>query len=221
MLIYYDGIHIEKYPNADGITTNCTLMAGRNYNEFYQEKKSVINGRPISFQVWEDDPIHQIQQIHAINPDIFVKVPIVDTRGEWNDAAIRYCNVNSIPLNVTAIYTKLQIEKAREFLVGMKAPIIISIFAGPISDIGIDPNPFIHCAKQMFPEENAKILWAGCREVYTIVRAERAGCDIITVPDSVYEKFMDKSKTLEQLSIERVRKFQNDAKNGHTRIGIQ
>jgi transaldolase len=224
MYLYYDGIQIEKYPDADGITTNCTLMSGLNYKEFYEANKHHIRGRPISFQVWEDDPdkiIQQIKEIHAIDSSIFVKIPIINSRGEWNTLAIRFGVVHSIPLNITAIYTREQVERTYELLHDTKAPSIVSVFAGPISDTGIDPTPILHYTKQLFQNTTAKLLWAGCREVYTITRAKEAGCDIITIPESVYDKLSDKSKSLEQLSLERVQKFQNDAKKKPTRIGVE
>jgi transaldolase len=221
MHIYYDGVHIERYPQADGITTNCSLMAGKTYRTFYESNREAIAGRPISFQTWEDDCDRlrsQIEEIHAIDPKIFVKVPIVNSLGSWNEDGIRFCVERSIPINVTAIYTTEQLDKARDYLTGMSAPIIISVFAGPISDTGVDPTPTLRYAKSLFAGMPASLLWAGCREVYTIVRAEQAGCDIITVPDSVYEKLADKTKTLDQLSVERVQKFRRDAVNGSTRI---
>jgi transaldolase len=218
MLIFYDGLHIEKYPDAAGVTTNCTLMSGKNYAEFYASVKDVLGWRPISFQVWEDDPCDQIREIHAIDPTIYVKVPIINTRGDWNTRALQMCVEENIPLNLTSIYTHAQLDKAAELLQSMKAPLIVSVFAGPISDIGVDPVPTIQYAKRLFQGTPAQILWAGCREVYTITRAEQAGCDIITVPDSVYERLADKGRSLDQLSIERVQKFQRDALNKPTRI---
>lgn len=121
-------------------------------------------------------------------------------------------------MNVTSLYTYEQIERASRCLEGSTVPLIVSVFAGPISDIGIDPVPYIHHAKRVFGSR-AKILWAGCREAYTVQRAIAAGADIITVPDGVIERLHSK-KTLEDLSIERIRKFRFDAQKGHTKINM-
>lgn len=219
MQIYYDGLSIRSYPWVSGFTTNCTLTAGLCYEEFYHSIRDELHGRPISFQIWEDEPdaaIRQIDAIHSMDASIYVKVPIVNSRGEPNDALLTYCADRSIPINVTALYTTEQIDRAADKLSGSSSPIIASVFAGPISDLGVDPVPFIRRAKERFPQ-STNVLWAGCREVYTVERAAAAGCDIITVPDGVIERLRS-SKTLEDLARERVQKFRNDALKGHTTI---
>jgi transaldolase len=216
--IYYDGIHIEKYPEVKGFTTNCTLMSGlgMSYKEFYESKKDVIKGRPLSFQIWEDETdkaITQIEQIHSIDPALFVKIPIVNSAGKLNTELFQFCVQREIPVNVTALYTFDQILSAYNLVHMSKAPCIISVFAGPISDLSIDPDPIVRYATSIFKGTTSKVLWAGCREVYSAIRAYKSGCDIITVPDGVIERIGIVS-TLEQLSIERVQKFKRDALKG-------
>jgi transaldolase len=226
--IYYDGMQIEKYPTTSGITgftTNCCIFASSNeksYKSFYDKISSFLNDRPISFQIWENDPnlaVDQVKIIHSINPTIFIKVPIVNTSGMYNSVVIDYIVKNSIPINITAIYTIDQLDKCKDLLLNVSSPIIISVFAGPISDIGIDPEEHIIYAKNIFNgRNNIKILWAGCREIYTIYRAQKMGCDIITVPDGVIEKLNCLTKTLPILSVDRVNKFYSDAVNSCIRI---
>ena len=220
--IFYDGLNIEKYSTnkiISGFTTNCTLFASsssKNYSLFFSENKQLINNRPISFQIWEDNITHAIEQIksiHTIDPNIFVKVPIINTNGDYNNEPLEYIATNNIPVNVTCIYTLNQIDNAFKLLNKTTSPIIISVFAGPISDIGIDPSPFITYAISLFRHmKNVKILWAGCREPYTIVRASQLGCHIITIPDTILDKILT-STTLEQLSIDRAKIFKNGAVN--------
>jgi transaldolase len=225
--IYYDGLNFSKYAHnkiVSGFTTNCTLFASssfKNYSLFFLENKKYLNDRPISFQIWEDDTsnaIKQIDNIHNIDPKIFVKIPIINTNGIYNESLLEYITSNSIPVNVTCIYTLNQIETAFKLLNKTTSPIIISIFAGPISDIGIDPSPFINYAISLFRNmNNVKILWAGCREPYTIVRASQLGCHIITIPDTILDKILI-STTLEQLSIDRAKIFKNGALNSNISI---
>jgi transaldolase len=226
MEVFYDGIHVERYANDDrvtGFTTNCTIFSTspyKSYTEFYSKFSDIFKIKPISFQVWEDDGKEQVDQIHAIGPNIFVKIPIVNSRGEPNDALIEYAVSKGVPLNLTAIYTMDQICRARQLLTSHKAPAIVSVFAGSISDLFIEPSQFIAYAKHLFRDmPNCRILWAGCREIYTVARARELGCDIITIPDGVIEKFDIIHKSLGELSVERAIKFRNDALN--SKLSIQ
>jgi transaldolase len=222
--IFYDGINIQKYSNDErikGFTTNCSIFGKsglKTYKEFYEHNKEYIRNKPLSLQIWKDDPIEiikQINDIHAINNTIYVKIPIVNTEGEYNEIAIRYAVTNNIPVNITAIHTLGQIDKTKELLKDSVAPEIISVFAGPISDLLIMPDKYILHALNSFKEKpNAQILWAGCREVYTIKRAEMLGCHIITIPDAIMERFFLLEKSLEDLTIERVKTFKTDADKG-------
>ena len=151
MKIYYDGLNIEKYsknPLVEGFTTNCSFFSQndiKSYQEFYNINKSFIQDRSISFQTWENDilGIKQIDKIHNIDKNIFVKIPIINSINEINYDLIQYTTSNQIPINITAIYTYEQINEAYEFLKDTNVNAIVSIFAGPISDSGLDPSPFI------------------------------------------------------------------------------
>jgi transaldolase len=217
--IFYDGLNIEKWESmVSGFTTNCTIFSTnteRNYKKLYESVCTIVKDRPFSLQIWKDDGIEQIKEIHSINPSIYVKIPVVNSKGEYNETLIRYAVEHSIPINVTCIYTFDHITRLRKTLNDSTAPEIISVFAGPISDTGIPPDDIVRYAIEAFADRpNAHILWAGCREVYTIQRAQLLGCHIITVPDSVMEKLTVK-KDLDQLSIERVQLFQKHAIQGN------
>ena len=227
--IFYDGLDIEKYAKdsrVEGFTTNCSIFGKspfKSYKAFYEANRDAIGSKPMSLQIWKETPeevIEQIDAIHAIDSRIYVKVPIVNTRGEYNEAPIRHAVKNRIPLNVTAIHTLEQIKKAGEFLEGSSAPEIISVFGGPISDLYIDPTPFIVGAVEQFKgKANSEILWAGCRELYTIKRAADMGCHIITIPDTMMDRLYLLDKTLETLTIDRVTTFHKDAMKGGFTIG--
>jgi transaldolase len=223
--IFYDGLNIEKYaahPKVEGFTTNCSIFGKspiKSYEAFWAAHAELVGSRPFSLQVWHDHPdevIEQIKQIHKVNPNIFVKVPILNSLGEYNETPIRYAVKNKIPLNITAIHSMEQITKAAEFLEGSKAKEIISIFGGPISDLLLDPREHVGYAVELFKAKpNSEILWAGCRELYTIRRAEEYGCHCITIPDAMMERLALLDKSLLDLTLDRVRLFKNDADNGN------
>jgi transaldolase len=225
--IFYDGTNFEKWANhpaVKGFTTNCTLLSthtDRVYTSVYATAKPLLAGRPFSLQIWEDDTdaaLQQIKDIHAIDASIYVKIPIVNTRGEYNDELFQYVVENAIPVNVTSLYTNEQVTHVRALLETSSAPEIISIFAGPVSDAQVDPTPFVHHTVKAFEgRAHSRVLWAGAREPYTIQRAESAGCHIITIPDVVMEK-LDITKDATELSIQRVITFRNHALKGGLRI---
>lgn len=213
--IFYDGLQIEKWEGSvRGFTTNTTLFstsAERNYTTFYHRIQPLLKGRPFSLQIWQDDGREQIDAIHRIDPTIFVKIPIVNSRGQYNDELISHAVKRGIPINVTCLYTAEQITHVRALLEGSSAPEIISVFGGPISDTGMSPDAIVQHAVQLFSgRSQSRILWAGCREVYTIHRAEALGCHIITVPDVILEK-LSTTKSLDEMSLDRARIFRTHA----------
>ena len=220
--LFYDGLNIQKYAQhkaITGITTNCSLFSNnsiKNYNEFYQLNKEKIAEKPISFQIWEENTelaIQQINDIYAINPAVYIKIPIINTVGLYNTLLFEHAIKIGASVNITCVYTFDQIDIAYSLFKDYELPVILSIFAGPISDNAVDPTPFIIYALKLFRKnKGVEILWAGCREIYTIKRAQEMGCHIITIPESVMDKLF-LNKTLNELSIERVTKFYNDAQN--------
>jgi transaldolase len=230
MKIYYDGLDIEKYCNnslVQGYTTNCCFFSQNtitNYKEYFDSNKQFLKENDISFQTWKNgvDGINQINDIYKINENIFVKIPIINSENEYNTDLILHAFANNMRVNITAIYTFDQINKIYELLNNStyyNTNVIISIFAGPISDTGADPSPYILYSKQIFKKyKNIEILWAGCRELYSIIRAKNLDCDIITVPGEIIDKLSLLNYDLATLSIERVNKFRNDALKGKLSI---
>jgi transaldolase len=219
--IYYDGMSIDKYksyPNIKGFTTNCSIFSTSkevSYKSFYDKIANYLNDRPFSLQVWEDDfdrCTEQIDEIQRIDSKIYIKIPIINSNGIFNDNIIKYAIKKKSSLNITCIYTFEQIERTYTLLKDYNEPVIVSIFAGPISDSGCSPTPYIKYSKEIFrSKKNIKILWAGCRELYSIIRAQESGCDIITVPDAIIDKLNTVNRNLNTLAIERVITFKNDA----------
>jgi len=225
MQIFYDGLDIEKYSNhisVEGFTTNCSFFSQseiKNYTDFYEKNKHLIQNKDISFQIWKsgEDGIKQIDEIHSIDKNIFVKIPVINIDNEYNTDLLKYAFINNIPVNITAIYSFQQINKVFELLESENynnTRVIVSIFAGSIADNGNDASPYIKYSKELFKEyPNVRILWACCRELYNVMLAYELGCDIITASGDMIDKLGYTNRDLNVLSLERTRKFYNDATN--------
>ena len=225
MKIFYDGLDIEKYskyPVVEGFTTDCTFFSQRdierqeaqNYTDFYNNCKELLLWRSISFQTWEngDSGIDQIEAIYAIDTDIFITIPIINMNDNINENMLAYAVSNNMRINITAIYTITQLNIAYEYLVKTTNDAIVSVFAGGISDSGIDPVIVISHAKRLFKDmPNVQILWAGCRELYTIKRAEELDCDIIAVPGDILDKLQLFNTDLNKMSVDLVKDLRADA----------
>jgi transaldolase len=179
-----------------------------NYTEFYNENKDIIGDRPISMQVG-DAPLEQGRKIAAIGENVWAKVPIVN-----NLETIAFLRELGHKVNVTAVFTKEQIKTLRPILDQNETQVVVSIFAGRISDTGVDPFSTVQYAVHLFSDMPwVEILWAGCKEVLSIRHAIRAGAQIITIPDSIIEKLDRLDKNLEEFSIETARDFTADGNN--------
>ena len=231
----YDGI-IDAARNMDikGFTTNPTLMrqAGvTDYTKFARDiiphLKSVRPDTNISLEVFADDSYNIVRQAKIIDKwskefdyPVYVKIPVMNTKGENNYELIGELAKEGISLNVTAVFTQSQCVNVMDALVKIKTPSIISIFAGRIADTLRDPEKIVsECTGLRIPEvdSNTKFLWASCREVFNYVQAERSGCDIITMTTDQIKKFSLKNKDLTDYSRETVEMFFNDAnKSGFT-----
>lgn len=226
--IYYDGMDIKKYakyPKVSGFTTNCTFFAKwteKNYRRFYEDCKESLEGRNFSFQIWETNSElakKQIDEIQSIDNRIFVKIPVISIHGESTADLVQYAMSKNASMNLTCIYTKDQIDSVYDQVKEYDSPMIISIFAGPIYDTGRDAEPIVRYAVEKFSgKSNAKILWAGCREVYTIKRANDMGCHIVTAPETVLDKLADLGKDLTEASIDRAKTFEADARRSGLNI---
>ena len=205
----------HQIPLIVGFTTNPTLMrkAGiTDYERFCKEVLSVTD-KPVSFEVFADDKEsieRQARLISSWGKNVYVKIPITDTRGNSSVGIIKDLE-QEIKLNITAVFSTGQVLTVSKVL-HKKIPTIISIFAGRIADTGRDPIPFIRRAKTLVIEK-AEILWASPREVLNIYQAEEAGADIITCTSDLIEKYIKiNNKDLLDFSLETVRMFYDDAK---------
>lgn len=214
-----DIFSLSKHPLIKGFTTNPSLMHKvgiiKNYEEFGKRCASYLDPYPISLEVFADDypgMIRQAQRISSWGDNIYVKIPIINTQGEFNGLTISTLLREDIKINVTGIFTPHQIYSIRPCL-NSTTPIILSIFAGRIADTGVNPLDIINRIQEYLNiSPNTELLWASCREVYNIFQAYEAGCQIITVtPDIIYNKLTLIGKDLTEYSLETVQQFYNDA----------
>jgi len=213
-----DGIlRLAKHPWIKGFTTNPTLMrkAGlTDYAGFAREVLRHITDRPISFEVFADDPAAirtQAREIASWGANVYVKVPVTTTAGASLAEVVRDLSADGVQLNVTALMTVRQVEETVAAVAG-GAPSCISLFAGRIADTGRDPVPMVREALDaMRAAPSAELIWASPREVLNIVQASEAGCHIITVTHDLLAKLSGLGKSLDTFSLETVRMFHDDA----------
>jgi transaldolase len=208
-----------------GFTTNPTLMrqAGvADYRAFAHEVLAAIRDRPISFEVFADDFAEmrrQAREIAGWGANVYVKIPITDTKGAASTALVRELSDAGVKLNVTAICTLEQVRETAAALAG-GAPAVISVFAGRIADTGRDPVPHMRDALALCRAADARIelLWASPRELLNIVQAAEVGCDIITVTSDLLKKLALVGKDLGDFSLDTVRMFHRDAETAGYRL---
>lgn len=213
-----DGIlEMAKLPYIKGFTTNPTLMrkAGvTNYEAFARSLLEKITQHPISFEVFADDFPGMIAQARAIaswGKNVNVKVPVMNTRGEFTGPVLRTLAAEGVELNVTAIMTPEQVAAVAEVL-DDNVPSIISVFAGRVADTGIDPVAHMRgCRDILAPNPKAELLWASPREVLNIFQADDIGCHIITCTNDMIAKLSLAGKDLLDYSRETVQMFHRDA----------
>jgi len=203
---------------VEGFTTNPSLLkqAGvGSYTEFIGQALTIAGDRPISFEVLADDFVDMAEQARSLSEwgkNVFVKIPITNSKGESAAPLIRELSAEGIKLNVTAILHRLQVERAVEALVG-KAPSFISIFAGRIADTGVDPAPLMLAMSHYVRRANAFLLWASAREVYNVVQASECVVPYITLSPSLIRKLPLLGRDPIQYSLETVREFYRDARH--------
>ena len=214
----------NKKKIVKGFTTNPSLMrkaGAKNYKLYSKQILKVCKNKPISFEVFADDQKSMIEQGVKINTwgkNVFVKVPVVNSKNKFTGNVIKKLNNKNIKLNITAVYTAKQTEKILK-LINKKTKTIISIFAGRAGDTGKDPVPeFIKCIKLAKKFKNVEILWASVREPYNYLQAKQLGCHIITIPPAIIEKIENFGKTFDQLTKETVKAFLVDSKQSNFKI---
>jgi transaldolase len=210
-------VSARKTDLVQGFTTNPTLMreAGvSNYAAFAREVLAAIPDRPVCFEVFSDEFDRMEEQariISAWGENVFVKVPITNSRRQSSLPLVRRLSTSGIKLNVTAILSPEQVRGAAEAL-DARVTAIVSVFAGRIADTGRDPVPLMRAAKETLRElPHAKLLWASPRELLNVFQAEASGCDVITVPPEILKKLRMVGMPLDELSLETVKMFHDDA----------
>ena len=214
----------NKKKIVKGFTTNPSLMrkAGAKDYELYSKKiLKICKFKPISFEVFADDQDSMIEQGEKISKwgnNVYVKVPIVNSKNKFCGKVIKELNSKGIKLNITAVYTSKQTKKILK-IINKKTKVIISIFAGRSADAGKDPVPeFNESIKLSKKFKNVEILWASVREPYNYIQAKQLGCQIITIPPNIIEKIERFGKSHSQLTKETVIAFLNDSKKSNFKI---
>ncbi len=223
MKIFADGADLETIialaadPKIAGFTTNPTLMRKSgvsDYEAFARKVLETITVHPISFEVFADDNAEMIRQARLIaswGPNVYVKIPVTNTRRVSTAPVLRELSADGIHLNVTALMTVAQVEAVTSAVAGGPAH-VVSVFAGRIADTGRDPIPLMQQSLQaMAGQPQLELLWASPREVLNIAQAEAIGVHIITVTHDLLAKLPGFGKDLDQFSLETVQMFHDDA----------
>lgn len=222
--IYADGADkagiLELYakPYIKGLTTNPTLMkkAGiKDYEAFARDILQSVTAKPISLEVFSDEfpeMRRQALKIASWGANVYVKIPITNSRGESSLPLVRELGQAGVKLNITALLTLPQVAGVAAAL-NPAVPSVVSVFAGRIADTGVDPMPLLRAAGALLADQpKAELLWASCREVLNIFQAEECGCAIVTVPHDILAKAAKLyGHDLTALSLDTVKMFARDA----------
>ena len=214
----------NKKSIVKGFTTNPSLMrkaGAKDYSSYSKQILKICRNKPISFEVFADDQKSMIEQGEKINTwakNIYVKVPVVNSKNKFSGKVIKTLNSKNIKLNITAVYTANQTAKILK-VINKKTKVIISIFAGRAGDAGKDSIPeFVKSINLAKNYKNVEILWASVREPYNYIQAKQLGCHIITIPPNLIEKIEKFGKSFNQLTIETVKAFLVDSKKSKFKI---
>lgn len=228
--IYLDGANInairlyKKKKFIEGFTTNPSLMrkeAVENYKNFAKKILKIEKNKPISFEVFADsleEMKKQAMEISSWGKNVFVKIPITNTKGDKTYKLINELNGMGIKCNITAIFTYNQFKEVVNYN-KYNVNNILSVFCGRIADTGIDPLTSLKKMKKLIiNKKNFELLWASPREIFNVIQAQNVGCDIITVPYSMLPKLKLFGKNLNKYSLETVKTFYTDAKKSRYQI---
>ena len=214
----------NKKKIVKGFTTNPSLMrkaGAKNYRSYSKKILKICNNKPVSLEVFADEHNEMKKQAMQINTwakNVYVKIPVVNSKGKFMGKIIQDLNNQNIKLNITAVYSANQTKKILN-KINKKTKVIISIFAGRAADTGKDPVPefkkSIFLAKKF---KNVEILWASVREPYNYLQAKQIGCHIITIPPSTIEKIENFGKSFDQLTKETVKAFLIDSNKSNFNI---
>ncbi len=213
----------NKKKIVKGFTTNPSLMrkAGAKDYKSYSHEILKLTKKPVSCEVFADDEKNMILQGKKISKwgkNVFVKVPVCNSKGKFMGKVIQKLNNSNIKLNITAVYTSNQTKKILK-QINNKTKVIISVFAGRMADVGKDPIPEIKKSIAMAKKfKNVEILWASVREPYNFLQAKKVKCNIITIPPSIIEKIEKFGKSFDKLTTDTVKGFLTDSKKSRFEI---
>ncbi len=214
----------NKKKIVKGFTTNPSLMrkaGAKNYTDYSKKILKICKNKPVSLEVFADNLNAMIDQGLKINEwgkNVYVKVPVINSKNKFTGEVIKSLNNKGIKLNITAVYTAEQTKKILQNI-NKKTKVIISIFAGRAADSGKDPIPeFIKSLKLAKKFKNVEILWASVREPYNFLQAKKLGCHIITVPPSIIDKIEKFGKSFKRLTQETVNAFLLDSRRSKFEI---
>ena len=214
----------SKFNLVKGFTTNPSLMrkaGAKNYERYAKQVIKSCKNKPVSLEVFADNDLSMLDQARKINSwgkNVYVKIPITNSKGKYTTKVINQLSNEGIKLNITAVYSSVQTKKILNSI-NKNAKVIISIFAGRAADTGIDPIPEIKKSVQLSKKfTKVKILWASVREPYNFLQANQLKCHLITIPPSIIDKIKKFGKTFNQLTIETVKGFLKDSRKSKFRI---
>ena len=218
---------IQKFSRkkiVKGFTTNPSLMrkaGAKDYSSYSKKILKISRNKPVSLEVFADDIKNmkiQALKINSWGKNVYVKIPVTNSKNKFTGKIIKELNSQGVKLNITAVYSYTHVKKIYKCVVS-KTPIIISIFAGRMSDTGKDPLPILKKAVQLARrKKNVKILWASTREAYNYLQAKKIKCHIITIPPKIIDQISNFGKSHGQLTLDTVRKFLEDSNSSKFKI---
>ncbi len=215
---------LNRNPIVDGFTTNPSLMrlaGAKNYKTYSLKILRICKKKPISFEVFADSPKEMLEQAYKINKwgkNVYVKIPVVNSKGLFMGSVIKELSNNNVKLNITAVYTAKQTKMILRCL-NKKTKSIISIFAGRMADKGKDPLPIFKQSILLSKKfKKVEILWASTREAYNYIQAKQLGCQIITMPPKIINKIENFGKSFRSMTINTVKGFLEDSQKSKFRI---
>ena len=215
---------LNNNPLVNGFTTNPSLMrsaGAKDYKKYSLKILKICKKKPISFEVFGDSFDEMLRQAIIINSwgkNVYVKIPVVNSKGLFSGKVIKTLSKKGIKLNITAVYTVNQVKKIIKNI-NKNSKTIISIFSGRMSDVGKDPIPIIKESVRLTKKiKKIEILWASTREAYNYLQAKNCKCSIITMPPTIIQKISKFGKTYQELTLDTVKKFLKDSKESNFKI---
>ena len=216
--------NLNANPLVNGFTTNPSLMklsGAKNYKDYCLKLLTVCKKKPISIEVFGDTFDQMLKQAIIINSwgkNVYVKIPVVNSKGLFSGQVINALSQKGVKLNITAVYTVNQVKKIIKSI-NKNSKTIISIFSGRMSDVGKDPIPIIKESVRLTKKmKKVEILWASTREAYNYLQATNCQCSIITMPPTIINKISKFGKTYKELTLDTVKKFLKDSRDSNFKI---